>query len=213
MKSFQLLLVSLSILAPGLSRADGLEQASHAQSIQPLVLATHLSLQDDAAQEEQASTESFVAKGAWNTYAFGAVAFGDGDKGELYTAHLGISYYFADKWAIALEPFGGLVDSAVDDNGELVGLDLLFRWHFLTGERFSLHLEGGAGIQQADTDCPSDNHFNFRPQLGLGATVRLTEDFSLLTGVRYLHISNAGITNGNDGFDGAMVYLGAMLKF
>ena len=90
---------------------------------------------------------------------------------------------------------------------------MMFRWHFYRIERFSIYLEGGAGFQQATTEFPSDSHFTFRPQAGMGATLRIDEKIFLMGGARWLHISNAGTSDINEPWDGAMVYLGLMFSF
>ena len=58
-------------------------------------------------------------------------------------------------------------------------------------------------------------HFNFRPQFGMGATLRLTPDVYLMGGAKLFHISNAGIggPEHNPGFDSFMYYLGVMIPF
>ena len=48
---------------------------------------------------------------------------------------------------------------------------------------------------------------------GLGASYRISDGALFIGGVRYVHISNAGLTDGNDGLDGAMVYLGLSFPF
>ncbi|MCC6680087.1 MAG: acyloxyacyl hydrolase [Phycisphaeraceae bacterium] len=156
------------------------------------------------------------AEGAWTLQAYGSGTYGDSSHGDIYSAHLGVGYYFVDDWSLNLELVGGRVvpgEISGDDNGMAAGLDMLFRWHFVTGENWSLYTDFGGGIQQADTNFPSDSHFNFRPQAGLGATWKLAGRARLMGGVRWLHISNAYITPGNNGLDAAQCYGGLMMSF
>lgn len=156
------------------------------------------------------------AEGTWTLQTYGSGTYGDRSHGNIYTAHLGVGYYFVDDWSINFEAVGGRVVPGVisqDDNGIAAGLDMLFRWQFLTGDRWSLYADFGAGIQQADTNFPSDSHFNFRPQGGVGATWKLAEHVRLMGGARWLHISNAYITPGNNGLDAAQFYGGLMVSF
>jgi len=153
---------------------------------------------------------------AWTVQSYLSGIVGDEDHGTMFAAHLGLGYFFADSVSINLDFFGGVVengDVSGDDDGIVGGFDLLFRWHAIRRERWSFYLEGGCGFQLADTDFPSDSHHNFRPQLGIGLTCRLTARTHLMAGVRYLHVSNAHTSNNNDGLDGAMLYAGAMWGF
>jgi long-subunit fatty acid transport protein len=93
------------------------------------------------------------------------------------------------------------------------GIDLTLRWHFLRDGDWSLYLDGGGGFQQADTDFPSDSHYNFRTFLGAGGTYRVGESWHLMGGIRYLHVSNAATTDNNDGGDWGLPYLGVMFTF
>ncbi|MDX1682878.1 MAG: acyloxyacyl hydrolase, partial [Phycisphaeraceae bacterium] len=83
-------------------------------------------------------------------------------------------------------------------------------------DRYTVYLDGGAGLQHSGESIPADGtNFNFRPQVGIGFTWHIDENIHLMSGARWLHISNAGI-NGDDqnpGFDGAQVYAGVSIPF
>ena len=155
------------------------------------------------------------AEGTWTVQAYGSALVGDSDKGGMYAGHIGGGYFFKDAWSVNLEALGGAVRSETDadENGGVGGLDLMVRWHFLRRSGWSLYADAGAGVQQATTDFPSDNRFNFRLQTGIGVTRRIAGNAHLMGGARYQHISNAGITDGNDGYDGAQLYAGLMFPF
>jgi len=156
------------------------------------------------------------AKGTWTFQTYGSGTFGDYDHGQIYTFHIGGGYHFQDDLSVNLEAFGGAVDPGSvsgDDEGGVGGLDLLLRWHFHKEENYTFYIDGGAGIQFATTNFPSDSHHNFRPQAGIGMTWKLKDDVRLMTGVRWLHVSNAGTTAGNDGLDTAQIYAGLMFNF
>jgi len=167
--------------------------------------------------EPRAVRRGFLEAGSWTFQAYGAAAIGDPDKGEQYDAHLGVGYFFVDHLSINVELLGGFTDgddaSAFAEDGGVGGFDLLFRWHFLERGPWTLYLDGGAGLQVATEDFPSDSRFNFRPQIGLGATYELRENLLLMGGARYLHISNAGTSDVNNGLDAALLDLGVMVPF
>ena len=48
---------------------------------------------------------------------------------------------------------------------------------------------------------------------GGGGTLRVSDHVRMMGGIRYLHISDAGIDGGGGGFDGFMFYGGAMFPF
>lgn len=152
-------------------------------------------------------------EGSWTLHGFGSAVVGDDDKGNLYGGTVGVGYFFLDGWSINGEFLGAYVDSETDDDGGAGAFDLMFRYHFLRGHGWSIYNDFGAGLQFATTSYPSDSHFVFRLEVGVGATVRLVDNVNLMGGARYIHSSNAYITPINDGQDAAMVYLGLMLTY
>jgi hypothetical protein len=149
----------------------------------------------------------------WQTYVSGA-GFDEG-KGEMYALHLGYGYFIMDDFSVNIDVLGSYIHSGIDDNGVAVGLDVIFRRHLIKGHDnlWSLYLELGAGLQQQSTDFAGNRRFNFRLLGGGGATFRVTNNARIMTGIRYLHISDAGIEGGGGGFDGLQFYAGSMFPF
>jgi hypothetical protein len=146
---------------------------------------------------------------------YGSAIFGDSGKGEMYLAHIGFGYYFEDYEAINLDFFGGYVRSGIDDNGGAIGLDVLYRNHFLRSEddKRTIFFDGGLGLQQASTNFSGERHFNLRIMCGFGGSLQIDNNARLFGGCRYIHISDAGIEGGGGGFDGPMVYAGITFPF
>jgi len=167
----------------------------------------------DEGQSRSPQPARQFTEGSWTVHGFGSAVVGDDDKGNLYGGTIGVGYFFADGWSINGELLGGYVNSTTDDDGGAAAFDLMFRYHFLRGKGWSIYNDFGAGVQLANTKYPSDSHFVFRLELGVGATVQLVDNVNLMGGVRYIHSSNAYITPINDGQDAAMVYLGLMLTY
>ncbi len=153
------------------------------------------------------------AKGTWTLESYGSTTFFDEGHGKISAANIGVGYHVAEGLSLNAIAFGGWVNSEVDDDGIVGGLDYLLRWHLKRGDGWSVYVDGGIGFQEAETDFPSDSHHNFRPQIGLGGTSPLFHNARIMGGVRYLHISNGSTTSGNDGGDWAEPYLGVMLSF
>jgi len=149
----------------------------------------------------------------WQTYV-SAAGFDKG-KGEMYAFHLGYGYFFMDDFSVNIDVLGSYIHSGIDDNGVAAGLDAIFRGHPFKGHDnlWSLYLELGAGLQQQSTNFAGNRRFNFRLLGGGGATFRVTKNARLMTGIRYLHISDAGIEGGGGGFDGLQFYAGSMFPF
>jgi hypothetical protein len=149
----------------------------------------------------------------WRTYA--SFAGGDQGKGNLYALHFGYGKFLWDQFSLNVDVFGTYIRSGIDDNGVGYGLDVILRRHFIfkNDDTYSVYLDLGGGFEIQSTDFAGTRNFNFRILGGGGGTVRVTENFRLMSGLRYLHISDAGIDGGGGGFDGYQVYVGVMMPF
>jgi hypothetical protein len=149
----------------------------------------------------------------WRTYA--SFAGGDRGKGNLYALHIGYGNFLWDQFSFNVDVFGTYIRSGIDDNGAGYGLDLIFRKHFLmkNDDTYSVYLDLGGGFEIQSTEFSGTRQFNFRVLGGGGGTVRVTDHVRLMGGLRYLHISDAGIDGGGGGFDGYQVYAGVMMPF
>jgi hypothetical protein len=156
-----------------------------------------------------------LSKGArkWQTY--GSAAAGDHGKGEMYALHLGYGHFLRDHLSVNIDIMGAYIRSGIDDNGVAAGLDVIFRRHFswVNDDLWSAYLDIGGGLQQQSTRFAGNRYFNFRVMGGGGVTLRVTDQVRMMGGIRYLHISDAGIEGGGGGFDGFMFYTGAMFPF
>ena len=149
----------------------------------------------------------------WQIYP--SFAGGDRGKGNLYALHFGYGKFLWDQFSFNVDVFGTYIRSGIDDNGVGLGLDLICRKHFLmkNDDTYSVYLDLGGGLEIQSTEFAGTRNFNFRVLAGGGGTVRVTENVRLMGGLRYLHISDAGIDGGGGGFDGYQVYGGVMLPF
>lgn len=97
-------------------------------------------------------------------------------------------------------------------DGTAVALTLRTRYRFLERDKLSLFVDGAIGVVQSSVDVPEvGTHTNFRSSIGLGALVPLKDDLHLISGARWLHISNAGLDDDNDGYSGVQFYVGIVL--
>jgi hypothetical protein len=157
------------------------------------------------------SVETAFRGGAWHVYGYGAAAVGKTSR-RLYAGNLGLGYHLVDDLSFNLEAGGYFVDHARDTGGG--GLDVLFRWHPLKVDDWSLYLDGGPGfIYTRRTLRQPGTHFNFTVQGGAGAAIDIAGPFLAMGGMRWFHISNARLRgkNRNVGFDSPMFYVGLMM--
>ena len=155
------------------------------------------------------------SKGRQKWQAYVSAAGFDKGKGEMYAFHLGYGYFFMDDFSVNIDVLGSYIRSGIDDNGVAAGLDLILRQHPIKGpdNLWSLYLELGAGLQQQSTNFAGDRKFNFRLLGGGGATFRVADNARLMAGMRYFHVSDAGIEGGGGGMDGLQFYAGSMFPF
>lgn len=136
----------------------------------------------------------------------------DGDQW-IAQGGIGLSGFIEDGLALRVELNGAQIRQ-VEGSEQGVNVALLFEWHFLRRESWSLFLDAGAGVLFTTDDVPAGgSSFNFTPQAGLGLTAALSEDLRLVAGVKWHHISNANTFDENPGRDHVMVYTGLSLPF
>ena len=193
----------------------------HADVVAPLNATTAAAAALDATLQAQADRGPEFAQGTWTFQVYGSGAIGV-DEGNVYRAHAGIGYYLLDDLSINFEGTGAYIDSDDPDGGRSAfttggaGFSILLRWHFFKSDdsRFTVYLEGGSGILYTAQDFPvGTNDINFASEVGLGLTYELTPGTRLMTGVRYMHISNAGLADSNRGYDAVVLYAGLMCRF
>ena len=134
---------------------------------------------------------------------------------KFYTAGVAASYYFADAVSVGGEVTGYFADQPEEDTA-ILGAGVLFRWHFLLAERYTLFADGGFGVSIAEEEVPEGGtHFNYTPKGGVGATIRLRDDLHLVGGFRFFHLSNANLhgRDQNPSQDGMQYYLGVVFTF
>jgi hypothetical protein len=159
------------------------------------------------------------SKGKRFASVYGSALFGDAGKGEMYLLHGSFGYHFADYQSISLDPLGGYVRSGIDDPGGVIGLDAVYRNHFLRArggngdDDWTIFFDGGLGLQQASTNFSGERHFNFRIRIGFGASLEINERARAFVGASYQHISDAGIAGGGGGYDGPMLWAGVTFPF
>ena len=120
---------------------------------------------------------------------------------------VGISEFLFNRHSINFE-FNTIYFDQPGENAVGFNLNLLMRWHFVKQENWTLFVDGGAGVMGTTNDVPRRAAgFNFTPQVGGGASIKLNEEQNLLFGLRWHHISHADTFGRNPGRDSLMGYV------
>jgi len=86
---------------------------------------------------------------------------------------------------------------------------LLLQYNFTVSRRIVPFIQAGAGTLLTDRTVPaSSSQFNFTPQGGFGVYLFRRPSSAFSVGVRYHHISNAGIRRRNPGLNSMYFYSG-----
>lgn len=122
-----------------------------------------------------------------------------------------VSWFFIDDLSIDLQLDSNYISQTGSNVWGLEGA-LLFRWHFISMETWSLYADAGCGVLGTTEPTPvGGTDFNFTPQAGGGLSFDLTEEVRLMVGVRWYHISNANTGETNPGRNSVLGY--AMISF
>ena len=170
----------------------------------------------DAAAGAAAPAGRDFAKGTWTLELGGsyvdAIRFSENT---FYEGHVGVGYYLVDDLSLSAILHGDYVEQPADD-AALGAAGLQLRWHFLDRGRFSLFLDAGGDVSYADPEVPAfGTHFNWIGRVGGGATWRLDDNFYLIGGARYFHLSNGNLhgRDQNPSYDGVQYWAGLMFTF
>ena len=174
---------------------------------------------DPAAPARHVPRAFLFQAGSWDVNIIAGAyeeSFGGNDE-IIAFAGLDIEYFILDGLALFAEPLGYYIEQG-DPDAAAIGLNLGARWYFWQPtDTFAVYAEGGLGIIEAEHRVPSPHgtHHNFVEQLGIGAKLRLGNNFALMGGVRYQHLSNASIhgSERNPGLDAFGGYGGLSIAF
>jgi hypothetical protein len=161
------------------------------------------------------SQTDFFPRGVWTFETYGQFAAQPGGTREdLYSGTVGLGYYFIPHNSLSLE-FIGMHGAEPDQNVTVLGGGLMLRTHLIEEQHWSLLIDFGPDLYESNHRIPpTGTDFNFSFQTGVGGTVHLWDNTNLLTGVRYLHISNARLDGPlrNPSLNAIEGYMGLLIK-
>jgi hypothetical protein len=179
------------------------------------VAAAHLEVRQDTASAPGTAAPSsrrFGAAGSWRWQVLGGGGTGtDGISNAQLGA--GISWFVVDDLSIDVQANADWFDQS-GANAWGGDVELLFRWHFIARDTWSLYVDGGCGLMWTSRDVPPDSaSFNFTPQAGAGITWEIASDTRLMLGARWFHASNANTGSPNPSYNGVFAYAGVSFGF
>lgn len=171
---------------------------------------------DDGIQlgEEIPGPVPYGAKGTkrWNIHVNRGRELSE-SRNNLFLAGIGYSDFIEKGLSLDVEFNGIHVDQKGGDQGG-VNITVLLRWHAVMERTWTFYLDAGAGVVLTSDNVPENGSFvNFMPQAGAGISIDLGGDVRLLTGARWIHISNANVFRDNPGRDSIMGYVAFSFPF
>lgn len=129
--------------------------------------------------------------------------------GVVMTDQLGAGM-FSGNLEVLAEPFYGRFKNSF--SADAAGASLVMKYNLLSFGRWMPFWDVGAGLLWTDLApriAEDSSQVNFALQTGPGVQYLATARMALIVGVRYHHISNAGIGERNLGLDAVLPYAGA----
>ncbi len=142
----------------------------------------------------------------------------DGGEGHPWRAMFGYCLFRKGRWLLHQDWILSYLDAkpvndAPGGNGVGAGTDFLLRWYVPGSRSLSTYLEVGNGVQYAaGTPFPAHgSRWQFTTNAGIGVLVPVDDKREWSAAIRYLHMSNGGLSDDNAGYDG--VHLALRVKF
>jgi lipid A 3-O-deacylase len=132
--------------------------------------------------------------------------------GHMLSNVLGENHWYRGNWEIRGELFVG--EQFSPSNDWLVGLTPHLRYNLATGTRWIPFVDGGLGVGATEIGSPDlSGTFEFNIQGNIGVHWFVRDDLALTFEAGYLHVSDAGIHDPNQGLNCATGKLGVTWFF
>ncbi len=117
------------------------------------------------------------------------------------------NHWYRGNWEFIGELYGGA--QTYPNTHYLTGITPLLRYNVITYSRWMPFINGGLGVARTDIGYPDLSGLTqFTPQAGFGTHYFLQKDVALTFEYRFLHLSNGGFTQPNNGVNTQMFFLG-----
>lgn len=189
-----------------------------------LCLARHVGAQNaPASLPANNAQETFAFPKGTFTYAlYGAQGAqyigtnGNKTREDMTQLTTGVAYYFMPDVSFGWEITGSYTTQPGPNHYiGAGGGNLQMLAHFLDERTWTLFGDCELGMLESNHQIPPNGtDFNFTVHLGVGATAHLWDNVNLISGVRYLHLSNADVHGPvrNPSINGGEAYIGLLFK-
>ena len=164
----------------------------------------------------KADDPGFFARGTWTATAYGSYTKSfTGEEAKIGAGQIGFGYYLLDNFSLNAE-VGGFYNVQPGQDATISEGDLLIRHHLFHSGRFSMFIDGTAGISYANHRTPGiGTYYNYILEFGVGSTFQLYDNVHLIGGVRYFHLSNAYLEgpDRNPSINATQGFIGLLFKF
>jgi hypothetical protein len=127
--------------------------------------------------------------------------------GQMLGPVWGADHWYRGNWELRLELFGG--SQFCPSQYYIAGLSPHLRYDFATGTRWIPFLDAGAGVTATGIGRPDlSSTFEFNVQGGAGLHWLVGGHWAVTAEARLFHVSDAGMTDPNQGVNGVMGMLG-----
>ena len=175
-----------------------------------------LEQEESSELEESSEDREYVygrnGQGRWFVQTGIGIPYNPDESNFYGLAGAGITHFFASGHSINVS-LNGLAFNQEGSDSVGINLDVIARWHFIRRPTWSLFVDGGVGFLNTTSRVPliGGSRFNFTPQVGGGASLRVANKTRLLMGIRWHHISNANLFEPNVGQDAVLGWVGLEL--
>jgi lipid A 3-O-deacylase len=164
-----------------------------------------------------AKEAGFAVVGGFGLRVFGGrhphdLTLGSLHYGWVFSDVVAKGHWYQGNWELLGELFGGAqYNSRV---AYLAGITPGLRYNFITGTRLVPFVHAGVGATLTDIRAPDlGSTFEFNLQAGTGLQCFFRENAAFTVQYRFIHISNAGIRQPNQGLNAHAVFVGVSWFF
>lgn len=179
------------------------------------------------AATSQADGTKRAFQNGWNAVSFEAARYTGTQEfdSNMTGIRAGYGQYFRDNLGFWLELNAMRFEYAGEhkDRGSVTGIGItpILRWHPIQYGAFSAFADIGLGVALTESRYPifgddeRGTYLNTTPQLALGATWQIDENYFIKAGWRYYHLSNGDIygEERNPGHDSDGYFLGGIMRW
>ena len=165
---------------------------------------------------KRGAIEAGGAVGYWEEFLFSTEAHASSRRAVLMMPWIGVvvtdemnAGLLSGNLAVQLEPFYGRFRNGL--SGDAAGVSAVLKYNLLSFGRWVPFWDVGVGLLWTDLApriAEDSSQVNFALETGPGIQYYATTSMALTLGVRYHHISNAGIGARNLGLDAVLPYAG-----